>query len=373
MNIDSILEKISLFNELVIESGFKRDIRDYRQSINQAQNQNLIFMKELSQKVIVSFDTFQDYSLNHELNIVLKDSNPFTELEIIDKLTAMNNDAEIPANTYLQQFIQQLDLLIKESTSNEQEITAIEAMFSKYTSEVDSNISKEELALVSLIFKDLKTTGSLREFSRVLKKWDTTLILYHRLLRSESPEQISLEAIQNGSIDVMFNIDVNVAIDLAEVMQVGLQVFGAYLAYKSDIAQKIIKSYMGNKKLISLEEERQKLMLANIKESIELKILEQHKQMLEQDNNIDNTSIKKKIDEVSSVITDHIIKGNEIKLLSIIKDEDEDIDEDEGSEKNTFSTALRKETSVVRKQLTNISNEDKQQLLELYSLKETKD
>jgi len=367
MNTESILEKISLFNELVIDSGFKRDIKDYRQSINQAQNQNLVFMKELSEKILVAFNIFQNYSLTHELNIVLKGSKPFTELDIIDRLTTMNKDTKIAATTYLKQFVQQVDLLMKTLNENEKEIITIEEMFSKYTAEVDSNITKEELALVSLIFKDLKTTGSLREFSKVLKKWDTTLILYHRLLRSESPEQISLEAIQNGSIDVIFNIDVNVAIDLAEVMKVGLQVFGAYLAYKSDIAKKIIESYMGNKKLISLEEERQELMLLNIKESIQLKILEQHNQMLEEDSNIDKTSIKKKVDEVSSVITDHIIKGNELKLLSII--EDDDIDEDEDSEENILSTELRKETSTVRKQLKSISTEDKQQLLELYSLK----
>ena len=39
---------------------------------------------------------------------------------------------------------------------------------------------------------------------------------------------------------------------------------------------------------------------------------------------IDKTSSKVKIEEVSSVITDHIIKGNELKLLTPPKTVEED-------------------------------------------------
>ena len=48
MNIESLIHKIKVFNELnSCRSGFKRDITDYRQSIAQAQNRNLVFMKGL--------------------------------------------------------------------------------------------------------------------------------------------------------------------------------------------------------------------------------------------------------------------------------------------------------------------------------------
>lgn len=53
MNIASILNKIKLFEELVIESGFKRDAIDYHQSIQQAHNRNLTFMKDLSETIIL--------------------------------------------------------------------------------------------------------------------------------------------------------------------------------------------------------------------------------------------------------------------------------------------------------------------------------
>ena len=51
MNVVSLINKIKIFNELVIESGFKRDVTDYMQSIGQQQNQNLVFMKGLSENI----------------------------------------------------------------------------------------------------------------------------------------------------------------------------------------------------------------------------------------------------------------------------------------------------------------------------------
>jgi hypothetical protein len=54
MNIESILDKIDLFEDLVIESGFRRDIADYSQSISQAQNRNLVS----SQSIIVGYNLF---------------------------------------------------------------------------------------------------------------------------------------------------------------------------------------------------------------------------------------------------------------------------------------------------------------------------
>ena len=62
----------------------------------------------------------------------------------------------------------------------------------------------------------------------------------------------SLVEIQNGSIDVIFNIDLDVAIDLTEIIKTGLKVYGAYLLYKTKLGKEMISSFMGNKKLIDL-------------------------------------------------------------------------------------------------------------------------
>ena len=56
MNIESILNKIFLFDKLIIKSGFKRDISDYYDAISESQNQNLVFMKDLSSKIKLQFE-----------------------------------------------------------------------------------------------------------------------------------------------------------------------------------------------------------------------------------------------------------------------------------------------------------------------------
>ena len=116
-------------------------------------------------------------------------------------------------------------------------------------------------------------------------------------------------------INKIFNMDFDIAIDLTELITFGLKAYGAYLLLKSKVAKEFLSTYIGNKKLLKLEEDREILMLDNIKESIKTKALEQHKRKLKEDNAIEKTGVEKKIDEISNVITDHIIKGNEIKLL----------------------------------------------------------
>ena len=103
-------------------------------------------------------------------------------------------------------------------------------------------------------------------------------------------------------------------------------------------------------------------MLDNIKESIAQQALEQHKERLQEDKKIDKTGIDKKIEEVSSVITDHIIKGNEVKLLTPPKPE-------EGQEKD-LSEELMEATAIVRERFKLLGKNDQQLLLEKYSLKE---
>ena len=72
MNIESLIAKTELFNDLIIKSGFRRDLQDYINTIQQAQNQNLVFMKDLSIKIIENLDFFENYSLNEELQAAAK-------------------------------------------------------------------------------------------------------------------------------------------------------------------------------------------------------------------------------------------------------------------------------------------------------------
>lgn len=362
MNIESLINKIQLFEDLIFKTGFRRDIQDYIQSIQQGQNQNLVFMKDLSLKVRLKLVECENFGLDSELSLVLRDTPPFTDINTLSQLEELDSDTEIVGNAYFQKFNQILNQLLQNIDKNKKELDSVIKVFEKYVSDQSEYDSEEEQAIVSLIFKDLKSTGSLKEFSKVLNRWNRMLLVYHTLLTSESPDEISLVEIQNGSIDVIFNIDFDVAIDLTELIKTGLKVYGAYLDYKSKTAKEIIASYMGNAKLIKQEEAREKLMLENIKDSITQKILEQHKDKLKTDKKIEKTAIKVKVEEVSSVLTDHIIKGNELKLLTPPETEDE--------EEQDLSEELREETAIVRERFKKLSPEDKQLLLETYSIKD---
>ena len=361
MNIESLIAKTELFNDLIIKSGFRRDLQDYINTIQQAQNQNLVFMKDLSIKIIENLDFFENYSLNEELQTLLKDTKPFTELDVKNSLEIININPEIEANDYFNQFNQLLHQITARIDENIREIDAATVFLSKYsTKDIQSNISDNDQAILSLIFKDLNTITSLKEFSKVLNRWNRTLLIYHSLLKSESPNDISLVEIQNGSIDVIFNFDFDIALDLTELIKTGLKVYAGYLLYKSKTAKEIILSYMGNKKLIEMEVERENLMLDNIKTSIAEKIEEQHKEKITHDKKIDTTSLDVKIEEISSVITDHIVKGNELKLLTppeII----------EGAEKD-LAEELRDETAIVRERFKKLSIQEKQLLIDKYSI-----
>ena len=82
MNIESLINKIKIFRELVIDSGFKRNVIDFKQSIAQAQNQSLIFMKGLSEKVKENLIYFENNSLHSELRSVLRENETDISTEL---------------------------------------------------------------------------------------------------------------------------------------------------------------------------------------------------------------------------------------------------------------------------------------------------
>ena len=367
MNIDSALNKIKNFEDIVIKSGFKRDLNDFVKSIQQPQNMNLTFLKGISNEVKEKLDEIESNSLNTELGIILKETEPFTSLKTRQQIYEIENDSEIDANSYYSNLYSALNDLISGIEVNESEIVKVKEIFEKYSSRSIDDESVDD-AILSLIFKDLESTKNLKEFSRVLHKWNRTILIYQTLISSSSPEDVSLIGIQNGSIDVIFNVNVDIGIDLAKLFKIGLEVYGAYLIYKSKNAREIIASYMGNKKLVSMEKERETLMLDNIKDSIKNTILQQHKENLKIDKKIDKINIDKKADEVSSVITEHIIKGNEFKILHLPYNRTEENDEE--NEENNLALELRKESAKVNERYKSLPQGEKQILIDKYTIKD---
>ncbi|MBO6571297.1 MAG: hypothetical protein JJ958_02525 [Balneola sp.] len=368
MNIESVLSKIRKFEDLVLDSGFKRDVDDYSQSITQTQNQNLVFMKGLSEKLKKELYKFENNSLESDLKSVLRKQTPFSPLQFLKELEEIDNNKEVNAQEYFNAFNTILNRLKKSIQLNENEIIEVKTVFQKYVTPQDNFESEEGQALISLIFSDLKSTKSLKEFSKVLNRWNGTLLIYHSLLKSKAPSEISLYEVQNGSIDVILNIDLDIAIELAEVFKVGLKVYGAYLLYKSKTAKTIIASYLGNEELIEGEKKREELMLNNVYESMKNKVLEQYEVRKTKDNKILNEAIPKKADHVAKVIADHIVKGNEVRLLTEIATQ-----EDDGTEKNDITKEIQIESANVRKLTNDIDEDDRKLLLEKYTFDEDED
>ena len=188
------------------------------------------------------------------------------------------------------------------------------------------------------------------------------LPIYHQLLKSESPGDIQIIEVQNGSIDFVLNLDIDVALDLVELFKLGFKGFAAYLSYKK-LLEPIVRHYHGNKKLIRSEEEREKLLLENIGTAIQERIKKQHADAKKADTGVNKTAIPKKIEQVTKLIASHIIKGNDMKLLSIpARGETEEGGEEVPDERD----ALRKESMEARRQLRLMSTEAHQKLLEAY-------
>jgi len=277
------------------------------------------------------------------------------------KLRELCEDKEIPQQEFFTKLTQTLTQIQKQIQQNITEITNIEQFISPYISEDVRRVTEEQLAIISIVFKEQKTISSLKEFTKTLVAWNKMLPVYHQLIKSESPQDIKIVEVQNGSIDFVINIDVGVALNLVELFKIGFQVFGSYLAYKK-MLKPIIASYYGNKELLKQEVEREKLLLANIRSAIYNEIETQHKTAKKKDKTIDATAIPKKIEQTTNLITSHIIKGNDLKLLAM--------PEAEGDEDNNIFTetksALQQQSTEARKQLKDIPVEDRTKLLEMY-------
>lgn len=361
MNIQTLLRKAELAEELLINSGFKRDIQEYINSIqnNQQTRSDLIALKNIAQTVVDKLESLYEQELPEALNILLpkEDNKPLTNYDHIEKFKLILDDPKINANTFYSQLQGALNELKNQIEKNLTHINKFKDAIEPYGNKEQTELEEAKDAIISLIFKDEQTTGSFKKFARGLNKWDRALHLYHQLLVSEGPEEIKLLGIQNGSIDVIFNINADIAIDLVELIALGLKVYGGYLLYKSRMAE-IVITYYGNKKLEKLEREREQAMLENIGEAIKTKLLEQHEEKKEIDPKISNEAVDKKVEEVAKVFTSHIIKGNEIKLIAAPKT-DKKINEE--------YSELEREAVKVRRNFKKLAEKDKIKLLEQYS------
>lgn len=354
MNIESILEKAELFNKLVIKNGFLRDLNDYISFISHGQNRSLYLLKDVTDKIIIKFEEFDNNLLDEELSLILKKTTPFTnDKSRIKKLIENNNNNEIDVNMFFDSLNTILSQLVNLINENNSEIQSIITNFGLYRTKTLSYEQKDENVVLSLVFNDLKSISTIKGFQEVLKKWDKILRLYYQLLKSDTPSEIELESVQNGCIEVIFNFNLDVALSLTDVITHGMDLLVGYFLMK-DAKPKISKFMNKTRRLKELEEQEEKVFLEDLNEELYSFILEEHKKALEKDSNINQVSIEQIAKEITSVIFEHIINGNKLKLLTKIEIKNENDEEDTIIDKQE---ELREHTAILQEKLKYHKNE----------------
>jgi hypothetical protein len=368
MNIETLLEKINLFDQMVIESGFARDVEEYLTTIAQPGVQgNLVALKGIADDLIESLQKIKESGLPEALDVLFPKRKVFTEFEHLENLQTIVEDPEMDTATFYTALSKEITALNNEITADKAELTKLKDVFSIYVTKDEEVLAAEDKAIMAIIFRDFETIKSLKNFARVLERWNRTLLIYHQLVSSASPKDIELLEIQNGSIEVIFDIKADVAIDLVEVFRMGLYAFGMYLSYKAKLHE-IIPTFLKNKKLLDLEKTRETIMLDSVKDEVAKKLLEQHKLNKKTDKAINNESIDTKIEQVSSLITEQIIKGNELKLLSAPQQEDEEVIE--GEVVPNPSRELRDKSQQIRTLLKQLDEKEVKLLADRYGIKD---
>lgn len=356
--------KINNFVEYIVDSGFIRDVQEFIKTISQPQNaQNIVLLKDITNKVLEQLLIIQESDLPNDLNKLLpkEKANPLKPQDHILILNELMSDTQVDTAQYHARLTEELNNLKSQVLANQQEIDNLYNMLLPYY-EQEREIS--EKAVISFIFKDINTVSNLKNFAKVLDRWNRTLHIYHQLVTSKGPKDIELVNIQNGSIDVILNMNFDIAINFTEIVKYGFMAFNGYLLYKMKVHD-IVATYFGNKKLIESEKERENELLANIGNTIKKQLIEQHKSLRKKDRTINNESINKKADEVARVLSEHIVKGNDIKLLI-----DFTADDEKAESSHELLEETKKVSLEVRNHLKKLDDHDKQLLLEKYTIKD---
>jgi len=238
MNLEVLQDHINAFNREIIDSGFKRDLDDYANSLPSLQN-NIVSLREIAGKISATLSRIYSGDLPERLSATLpkEKSPPFTASDYDLAFKKLVENTEIQQPQFVSQFQQLLASLRTEIQQDAAEIKTIEDFIAPYLVRDSVDNAKKEFATISIVFKEEKTISSLTQLTKTFAAWNRTIPIYHELIKSESPKDIEVVEIQNGSIDLIVHLDVKVAASLAELFKVGFLCYGAYLSYKTMVRQ----------------------------------------------------------------------------------------------------------------------------------------
>lgn len=363
MNIGHLHECAQQFELQVVESGFKRDLDDYLASLPNMQS-NIVTLRETASVIAATLDRIWASDLPDAMLALLPARNPgpFTASDHRDQLHALIADKQIELREFFRLFQERLTALRTQVIANHAAVQEILAFLRPYVSVGERQMASEQFAVAAIVLNERTTITNLKSFERTLKIWNRTLPLYHRLLKSQSPADVELVEVQNGSIDLIVNLDIKVAINLAEIFKIGFEVFAGYVAYKK-LVLPITATYRGNRELLAGEKDREKQLLDNIGHAVKIAIEAQHKAALKTDRAIEKTSVAKKVQEVAGLVTSHIVHGNDFRLLALPPSDDEDVSAEEAKQ---FRQQLAEKSLAARRALSELPDADKIKLIEMY-------
>jgi hypothetical protein len=365
MNIESILDKIYTFEELVIESGFQRDIVDWINALQYPHNRNIAFMAPLVESTCEKLIEINNSSLSTDLDLILDENEDFTSLNSLEKLDNLTKNTEITTEDYCRKFLHEIQQLEDRIQNNNEELESLKSILQRF---IPESFKKDDIdknkAIVSIKFNDQITTKSLLKYNKSIHNWNKALLSYHQLLKSESPEEITIEAIQSGSIDLIINLNLDVAFSLSDLFVVGFIGFQLYLKNKERVEENGLTE-IDNDKLRENLNQRDQILLDNLSEGVHKKVEEQHTKAKENDSKIEAGGSDRRIQMITDAITDHIIKNNEFKLLT--HKENLSKNEEEGE---IESTQPKINTNEINRLYKKLKEEEIQLLLDKYELKD---
>ena len=316
MNINSLVEKIMNYKEKIQGDGYFRDIEGFKNTLSKANVKRNIIMTIVDKMDIILNGIYQSSIPDDMLLLLPNEKNyQFIEKKYYDRIEKLKNDTEINTLELYGKMVSLVNEIYNHINNDMTNITKLEKVFLPYFEKDNDENKKNEKAIISIVFNNKKSYHNLPSLVKTLSKWNRLFQIYSQLLKSEPSEDIEVVSVHDGSLDFIFNFNIDLSINLTEVVKYGLIAFGGFFAYLK-VTKPIIDSYLGNEELIEMEYKRKDLMLNNIYESIAKKISEQHKDYVKKDNKINQESIDRKIEEISKIITEHLIEGNEIKLLT---------------------------------------------------------
>jgi hypothetical protein len=253
MNIEALYDNIRQFEKEVVESGFLRDVSDYSTSLPNNQS-NIVGLRDMADNLLTGLTRIYDSGLPSALRMLFPSEKPipFTDTDYKELLSVLLENKEIEVNDFFNQFTQLINQLNSSLQSNLGEVNRLKDIFIPYVDKRIQEISAENKAIISLLFHDIETTSKLEVLSESLRRWNRNLLLYHQVLSSTSPSDIEIISVQNGSIDVILNIDLNIALNLVDLFKVAMSCYLGYLSYKT-LIKPITDTFFGNKKLIEQE------------------------------------------------------------------------------------------------------------------------